>query len=303
MECGGGYHETELRSLFGSALTPTFEDKICAPDSQRSCNGIFECAVDAYSHVKGGELALATLQSVGQVAGFIGSGGTSVLGEILSGVGRAEQISELAQAGSALSLAESAYNLGSSWEDTMGFFDTFDFDFGSVTGVVDWASDIIDDVPWSDVADVGSTAFQTYQDFAVPVLGRRPPSLPGPSLPVPRMPMPRGVPGPSMGRKFFDKWPNLATGMQKLRMMGQKVTRAKLYALLKRFGPDFLITAGILSAAAISELALAGPGHRRMNPANSKALRRAQRRLKSFHRLCSDSDVLKTRRRSCAKKC
>lgn len=37
---------------------------------------------------------------------------------------------------------------------------------------------------------------------------------------------------------------------------------------------------------------------RRMNPANSKALRRAARRIKSFHRLCVHTDVLKTRSRS-----
>lgn len=37
---------------------------------------------------------------------------------------------------------------------------------------------------------------------------------------------------------------------------------------------------------------------RRMNPANSRALRRAARRIKSFHRLCTHTDVLKTRGRS-----
>lgn len=36
---------------------------------------------------------------------------------------------------------------------------------------------------------------------------------------------------------------------------------------------------------------------RRMNPANSKALRRAARRIKSFHRLCVHTDVLKSRSR------
>ena len=36
---------------------------------------------------------------------------------------------------------------------------------------------------------------------------------------------------------------------------------------------------------------------RRMNPANSRALRRAARRIKSFHRLCTHTDVLKGRGR------
>jgi hypothetical protein len=43
---------------------------------------------------------------------------------------------------------------------------------------------------------------------------------------------------------------------------------------------------------------------RRMNPANSKALRRAARRIKSFHKLCTHTDVLKNRgRRSVGRSC
>lgn len=37
---------------------------------------------------------------------------------------------------------------------------------------------------------------------------------------------------------------------------------------------------------------------RRMNPANSKALRRAARRIRGFHKLCTHTDLLKTRSRS-----
>lgn len=40
---------------------------------------------------------------------------------------------------------------------------------------------------------------------------------------------------------------------------------------------------------------------RRMNPANSKALRRAARRIKSFHKLCVHTDLIKTRSRSSGK--
>jgi len=44
---------------------------------------------------------------------------------------------------------------------------------------------------------------------------------------------------------------------------------------------------------------------RRMNPANSKALRRAARRIKSFHKLCTHTDVLRSRgpRRSVRASC
>jgi len=52
----------------------------------------------------------------------------------------------------------------------------------------------------------------------------------------------------------------------------------------------------------LTENALKGSSGRRMNPGNVKALRRAQRRIKSFHKLCVDSDSMKrTRRRSTPK--
>lgn len=38
--------------------------------------------------------------------------------------------------------------------------------------------------------------------------------------------------------------------------------------------------------------------HRRMNPANAKALRRSVRRIQSFHKLCRTADVLKSRGRT-----
>ena len=45
----------------------------------------------------------------------------------------------------------------------------------------------------------------------------------------------------TVGRGFFQKFPNLATSIQKLRNMGKNVTRAKLYSALKRFGPEMLV--------------------------------------------------------------
>lgn len=41
---------------------------------------------------------------------------------------------------------------------------------------------------------------------------------------------------------------------------------------------------------------------RRMNPANSKALRRAARRIKSFHKLCTHTDVLRGRGRGASRR-
>ena len=103
--------------------------------------------------------------------------------------------------------------------------------------------------------------------------------------------------GGTVGRGFFNRFPNLATAIQGLRNQGRNVTRAKLYGVLKRFGPEFLVTGGLMTAAAVNELAVAGPGYRRMNPANVRALRRSVRRIESFHRLCKTTDSLHAKRR------
>jgi len=106
----------------------------------------------------------------------------------------------------------------------------------------------------------------------------------------------------TVGRGFFTRFPNLATAIQGMRNAGQNVTRANLYSLMRRFGPEFLVTGGILTAAAVSELAIAGPGRRRMNPGNVKALRRAHRRMKSFHHVCVTNDRLLGGRRKSTKR-
>jgi hypothetical protein len=96
----------------------------------------------------------------------------------------------------------------------------------------------------------------------------------------------------TVGRSFFNRYPNLAVAIQGYRNMGKKVTRAKLYSLVRRFGPELVISGGLLTAAAVNELMIAGPGHRRMNPGNVKALRRSLGRLESFHKLCLRVDRL-----------
>jgi hypothetical protein len=101
-----------------------------------------------------------------------------------------------------------------------------------------------------------------------------------------------GRAGAVVARGFFNRFPNLATSLQALRNRGANVTRGTMYSALKRFGPEMLVSGGILTAAAVSELAVAGPGRRRMNPGNVKALRRAHRRMKSFHKVCVDNDQL-----------
>jgi hypothetical protein len=116
-----------------------------------------------------------------------------------------------------------------------------------------------------------------------------------------RPPMPTAGPlsraGAVVGRGFFGKFPNLAYAIQSYRNLGKKVNRAKLYSLVRRFGPEVVISGGILTAAAVNELMIAGPGRRRMNPTNVRALRRSIRRVESFHRLCSKTDLLRSKHR------
>lgn len=125
-------------------------------------------------------------------------------------------------------------------------------------------------------------------------LAKRPTQMP-PTVPMIK-PAARGL----VGRSFFNRFPNLGLAIQQLRDRGLRVKRSQLWSILKRFGPEVLITGGLLTAAAVNELMVAGPGHRRMNPANVKALRRSIRRLDSFHRLCVSADKLRRPRgKSC----
>jgi len=101
----------------------------------------------------------------------------------------------------------------------------------------------------------------------------------------------------TIGRSFYNRFPNLAVAIQAYRTAGKKVSRAKLYSLVRRFGPEIIVSGGLLTAAAVNELMIAGPGTRRMNPCNTKALRRSMRRVESFHKLCQRTDMLRTRGR------
>jgi hypothetical protein len=94
----------------------------------------------------------------------------------------------------------------------------------------------------------------------------------------------------AIGRGFASRFPLLAGTLAQYRLAGKNVTRAQLWSLLKRFGPEFLVAGGILSAGAINELLIAGPGRRRMNPGNVKALRRCHRRMKAFHKIVQHND-------------
>ena len=84
-------------------------------------------------------------------------------------------------------------------------------------------------------------------------------------------------------------FPSLANSIAALRARGIKATTESLWGMLKKFGPTALESGGFMTAAAISDLMYYKSTHkrRRMNPANTKALRRSLRRLGAFDRLSS----------------
>lgn len=158
---------------------------------------------------------------------------------------------------------------------------------GLVPGLVSGLGSLFGGGSPSTALNAFTTALPTYGGFgmtnlpaAIPVQQRQP-ITPGTNAMA------------TLGRmagKFWDKFPNLYRRLQIYKLSGIKLTRARLWQMVKRFGPDFLITAGILTAIEINELMLAGPGHRRMNSANGRALKRSLRRLESFERLCHRVD-------------
>lgn len=81
------------------------------------------------------------------------------------------------------------------------------------------------------------------------------------------------------------KFPSLWQALQKFRAQRIQMTPDKLYMALRRFGPATL--SAMIGAAAVSDLITYKATHksRRMNVANTKALRRGLRRLKGFDRL------------------
>lgn len=80
-------------------------------------------------------------------------------------------------------------------------------------------------------------------------------------------------------------YPSLWQALQVLRGRGVPMTIEKLYSALKRFGPATVT--GIVGAAAVNDLINYKATHkgRRMNVANTKALRKSIRRLKGFENL------------------
>jgi len=89
----------------------------------------------------------------------------------------------------------------------------------------------------------------------------------------------------AMGRNLA-RFPQLWAALQALtQQFGKRFTPELLWRMVKTNGPGIVI--GLIGAGAMNELAIWKSTHkgRRMNVANTKALRRSLRRLKGFDRL------------------
>jgi hypothetical protein len=88
------------------------------------------------------------------------------------------------------------------------------------------------------------------------------------------------------GRMLMQRFPQLWAAIGALgQQFGRKFTPEMLWRMLRSNGPGMV--GGLIGAAALNELAVWKTTHkgRRMNVANTRALRRSVRRLKGFDRL------------------
>lgn len=88
------------------------------------------------------------------------------------------------------------------------------------------------------------------------------------------------------GMRVMQRFPALWAALSALTtQFGKRFTPELLWRMVRTQGPG--LVAGLIGAAAMNELAIwrATTKSRRMNPANTKALRRGLRRLKAFERL------------------
>lgn len=168
----------------------------------------------------------------------------------------------------------------------MGLFDTFDSLFSSV------GSDISG--IFSSPATGGGQIVGGLDTGVSPVPVSYPTYSGVPEVFGPTAPMPAAAGSvPMVARAIaagIPRWaamlPNLWQAIQtKLPMLGSSRAITFLLSTLRRYGPTVL--AGFIGSAALNELLSYTATHkrRRMNVANTKALRRSMRRLKGFHRL------------------
>lgn len=156
----------------------------------------------------------------------------------------------------------------------MGLFDgVFDLFGSAVSGLLGE----------SDATGVGGSGTYGASSLSVNYPPYQPQSFPEqPAYPV-MSSMPAVMGGVA---RWASQFPNLWQAVQRLRANYRvPMSVDKLWSMLRSSGPQFLVS--LIGAAALNELFVYRSTHksRRMNVANTKALRRSVRRLKGFDRL------------------
>lgn len=112
-------------------------------------------------------------------------------------------------------------------------------------------------------------------------------SFPQPTYQMTAAAAPMIVEGGMMaGRALMSRFPQLWAAIGALsQQFGRRFTPEMVWRMLRTYGPNMVV--GLIGAAALNELMVWQTTHkrRRMNVANTKALRRSVRRLKGFDRL------------------
>jgi hypothetical protein len=149
------------------------------------------------------------------------------------------------------------------------------------------------------VGQVGSAFLSGFLPAQGPVAAQVPGSFPQATMTMAAAPIIRGA---ATAVASF-----VAPILAKMSMaMGKNITLRAAMIIVRRLGkllgsPSVVAAAIGLTLAELSQLltasALAGSSGRRMNAGNVKALRRAHRRIKSFHKLCGENDRLRAPRR------
>jgi hypothetical protein len=144
----------------------------------------------------------------------------------------------------------------------------------------------------SSIFDLGGQALSDVFGGVTQEISAAVPALISANLPQTTVPMttyqkltaPSG--GGGMIARGLSRFPQLAAAIAAARSRGIALTVEKLWSLARRFGPNFLVQAGLLSAGALIELMLTRgtKKHKRMNVLNPRALSRSMRRLSGFQR-------------------
>lgn len=174
------------------------------------------------------------------------------------------------------------------------------FDIATDIFTGDWGGLVGDVFGTGDFGASSATSLVSYQP---PVSYASQPAYPavqtGASIPLAARAAAAGIAAWSV------RFPSLWQALQKFRAQNIPMTIEKLYSAMRRFGPQVLTT--MIGAAAVADLIAYKATHksRRMNVANTKALRRGLRRLKGFDRLSSRVSIqlASSCRRKKLKKC